>query len=208
MQELALFIDSLDLEKIMFWVRSAGPFEVSGFGKVRKRDFGFEAFHPILLEQKNSVGNTEISANALGRAMYELRDVPGDLNFWWHSHGDGFCYFSDTDRKYLHEFAETNYVVATVFNRMGEHRSCYYQATPHRFFVDDLKLHSQHWVDNETKKTWQSEYVAKTENFEWKKKGKKYRKTLVPHAALAHETAHEAARDQTPDESAIEATHG
>lgn len=94
---MRLTIEPLILSKIMYWVRKAGENEISGFGKIISHEGNPHIIEACLLSQENTPGSTEIDAQSLCRAMYEMRDKEGHLNYWWHSHGTGTAYFSHTD---------------------------------------------------------------------------------------------------------------
>ena len=70
-------------DKVMHWVQSSAPNEVSGFGKVTINDKGeFEINEAYLIEQEVGGAHTDIDAKGLAKLMYESKDEPGQLRWW------------------------------------------------------------------------------------------------------------------------------
>ena len=111
-------------KKIMHFVNKA-DFEVSGFGKVTHTNGVLTVIDVILLKQEGGAAHTDIDPAALGKAMYELRNSPGDLNFWWHSHVKMQAFWSGQDLATIDKIAQNGYCVATVFNQKNEHKSAF-----------------------------------------------------------------------------------
>lgn len=113
-------------DKIMHFVNKA-DFEVSGFGKV-EWDADQQAFRVLdacLLKQEGGMAHTDIDPTALSRAMYLLRNTPGHLNYWWHSHVDMPVFWSGTDMDTIRTLGRNGFIVASVFNKKDEVRSAF-----------------------------------------------------------------------------------
>lgn len=123
-EKFEIVIPHMVYAKIMHWIRTAGDYEVSGFGKVIRDGTQFRVVDTHLVKQECSMGGTHLDAQALNALDYEMRDLPGDFNFWWHSHHSMSAFFSHTDNTTIREIGANGWVLAVVFNRFGE-----YQAT-------------------------------------------------------------------------------
>lgn len=115
-------------DKVMHWVQSSAPNEVSGFGKVTINDKGeFEINEAYLIEQEVGGAHTDIDAKGLAKLMYESKDEPGQLRWWWHSHANMQVFWSGQDKATIEELGKQGWIIATVFNVKHEYRSavCY-----------------------------------------------------------------------------------
>lgn len=172
-----LVIDRNVYHKIMHWVAKATG-EISGLGKVEMLpNGGFKVTSAMLLKQENSAASTELDAKAVGKAMYELREAPGHLNFWWHSHVDMAAFWSDTDMTTIQEFAgaggHEGFCLATVFNKRGENQSAFCLNTklgemPMKFLADNIPMQVVTYFPKATFEEWDKEY---DKNCETKKTG-------------------------------------
>ena len=165
-ENLLVSIDSKVYRKIMHWVNSS-DFEVSGFGKVELEDGIFNVTSAVLLKQENSSGSTEIEDAALAKALYELRNEPGHMNFWWHSHVDMAVFWSTTDMKAIETIGKNGWVLATVFNKAEETRSLYYQKGTDflpSITVDDIATRVSFNSSKEETEEWTEEYNDKVTN--------------------------------------------
>ena len=165
MNDIQLVIPSFDYAKIMHWVNKS-TYEVSGFGKLEETDGIFYVTSTVLLEQENSMADTEIDAKALSKAMFELRDKPGKFKFWWHSHVDMPVFWSKTDLDAIHSIGGNGWVLATVFNKAKEHKTMYYQKKTDShpaIRIDDIVTHIDEPTYNE-EESWDKEYSAKVKN--------------------------------------------
>lgn len=106
-------------QKIMYWVNKAS-FEVSGFGKCVVVDGNVVVIDCHLLKQEGGAAHTDIDATALSKLMFELKDTPGELRFWWHSHVNMPTFMSSQDKETLNELGEAGWAVAAVFNKKAE----------------------------------------------------------------------------------------
>jgi len=166
---MSLRILSTSHSKIEYWVNNSSG-EVSGLGKVREIDGQLVVTDVILLEQVNSSAETELCDKAIGKAMYELRNTEGHLNFWWHSHVNMSCFWSGTDHSAIKQLGKHGWVIATVFNKKEEYRTAYYQKGDGfipEIFVDDLETSFGDIVSIEQEKEWQKELddKCKTKKF-------------------------------------------
>lgn len=158
-------------QKVMFWTHRAKFKEVSGLGKiVVDREAGtLRVVSAMLLPQVNHSAHTEIDAAAVCKAMYALRDEPGDLNWWWHSHVQMPVFWSGTDKDTIKEWGDNGWVLATVFNQKGEYRSAYYSKDGMRtplgvqpLFLDELPTEFGQISVN---KDWEQSYLDNVENY-------------------------------------------
>lgn len=121
-----IVIDNEVYEKIMHWVNKSRN-EVSGLGTiVIEKDSTIRVISAMLLPQTNHATHTEITAEGVNKAMFALKDSPGELKFWWHSHVMMPVFWSGTDHATIKEFGAHDYILATVFNQKKEMRSAYY----------------------------------------------------------------------------------
>lgn len=110
-------------DKVMHWVESC-PNEVSGFGRVQVLENGdFYITDAYLIEQEVGAAHTDIDAKALAKLMYESREAPGQLRWWWHSHVNMPVFWSGTDTATIKELGGQGWIAATVFNKKHEYRS-------------------------------------------------------------------------------------
>ena len=136
---VSLEIDEQVYKKIMYWVNKSN-FEVSGLGKIAfdPKDNSMRVIDAVLIEQENGSISTEISAAAVGKAMFLLKDTPGDLRFWWHSHVNMEVFWSGTDMATIKQLAMGGWFVSTVFNKKNEMKSAYSQSSPVRLVLEDI----------------------------------------------------------------------
>lgn len=158
-------IEPRAIAKIMHWVKKAAPNEVSGMGKVMILAGSPHVIDAFMAQQENGPGHTEIDSKAMARLMYETKDMPGHLNFWWHSHGNGMTFFSKTDEDTIQEFGKRGWVIATCFNSKGEHHSGYYFKDPEPLYGRTI-LETQAKLLTDETKIWDEEY---DKNFRVKK---------------------------------------
>lgn len=138
--EMRIQIDFMTYWKIQHWIDKADFREVQGLGKVVSENGVFKVTSAILLPQKVGATSTEIDAKDVGKAMFFLKDEPGELRFWWHSHVKMPVFWSGTDTDTIQELGDGGWYVCTVFNQRRESRTCLYQKSPN-LFVDGQYLH-------------------------------------------------------------------
>jgi hypothetical protein len=158
-------------QKVMHWVNKS-QFEVSGLGLIKIENDGvLRVVDAMILQQENTQTHTDISANAVNKAMFELRDSDGLLKWWWHSHVKMPVFWSGTDTTTMHEFGVQEYIIATVFNQKNEMRSAYYDGqgciTPwgaQPLFVDDLETKVDQAIDKSLIELWDKQYADNVKN--------------------------------------------
>lgn len=156
-------IDREVYEKIMHWIDKA-PGEVSGLGKVELQDGVFMVTSAILLEQENTSVTTDIDGAAVAKAMYELKDEPGKLNWWWHSHVNMDVFWSGTDVETIHELGKHGWFTATVLNKRRDMKSAYYQKGNGFFpevFVEHVNTSIIYMAEDDKFAEWDAEYEKK-----------------------------------------------
>lgn len=158
-------------DKVMHWVTSSTG-EVSGFGKVQVLDNGdFYIAEAYLIEQEVGATHTDIDASSLSKLMYESRETPGQLRWWWHSHVNMQVFWSGTDTATINQLGGQGWITATVFNKKHEYRSaiCYQTevktpwGTKANLQLDDnvtLEIESTRYTQ-ETIDAWNNELKAK-----------------------------------------------
>lgn len=150
-------------DKIMFWVHKS-PVEVSGMGKVQFIDGLPVVTEAYLVEQENSASDTELDGQALAKLMFQTKDDAGHLNFWWHSHVNMGVFWSATDWQAIKQLGSKGWVVATVFNKKAEQRTCIYQGGSDIFppiLSDEIDLEIYSPASQELHAIWEAEYTAK-----------------------------------------------
>lgn len=121
---MKIWIPRLEYQKVMHWVQRA-PNEVSGFGLCSwNRELASVVIHRAFLsKQESGSATTELDATALSQLMYQTRDEPGELQWWWHSHANMATFWSNTDSDTIQTVAANGWLAATVFNKRGENLS-------------------------------------------------------------------------------------
>ena len=167
--EMTVEIDGEVYQKIMHWIQKASG-EVSGLGKVQMINGIMKVTSAILIDQKNTGASTETTAAAIGKAMFELKDEPGHLNFWWHSHVDFDVFWSGTDMDTIQELGKHGWFLSTVLNKKEELKTAYYQKGTGfipKVFVDDIPTSIAYEIDAEKIEKWDKEFDDKVEEFSY-----------------------------------------
>jgi hypothetical protein len=147
--------------KIMHWVDKAVG-EVSGLGKIQVAENGdLIVTSAILVEQQNTAASTDLDPGAVAKAMFELKDTPGELRFWWHSHVNMAVFWSGTDTATMQTLGAHGWFLSTVFNKKREMRSAIFQQKPFRLFVDNLNTQIEVISPAYDVNTWDSEFQEK-----------------------------------------------
>lgn len=144
-------------QKIMYYVHKS-KVEISGLGMVEKRADGFHIIDTILLPQKNGATSTDIEPADVCKAMYELRNSPGTLQFWWHSHVNMDVFWSGTDRTTMTALAEAGWFISTVFNKKDEMRTAFNLGLPFAIMIDNVETEVLRVLDAEKVTAWDAEY--------------------------------------------------
>jgi hypothetical protein len=159
---------SLEIEegvynKVQYWIDKTDV-EVSGLGRIiyDAERHVWRVVSAYLVEQVNSASDTELNAEAIGRLMFETKDDPGQLNWWWHSHHNMGVFWSSTDLAAIEELGEHGFFVATVFNKRRESLSCVYQNVPFRMFSNELDFEIV-YTDSPIHKEWDDEFDEKVQ---------------------------------------------
>lgn len=153
------------MNKIMYWMELAAPKECSGFGSVEwdAEAKQFKVVDAIVLDDGKSSAYTEISEEALGRAMCQLRHK-NSVRWWWHSHVNMGAFWSSTDRSTIIELGQKGWQLATVFNLKRDLRTALCTrvevlGNPHDIFVDEIPTTVMHTIPNELMAQWKSEFA-------------------------------------------------
>jgi hypothetical protein len=161
----SLEIEHSVYDKIQYWIDKTN-IEVSGLGRVV-----YDAEHHVwrvvsayLVDQVNSAADTTLDAEAIGRLMFETKDDPGQLNWWWHSHHDMDVFWSSTDIAAIEELGQHGFFTATVFNKRRQSLSCAYQNVPFRMFSNELDFEV---LSRTANKEWDDEFDEKVKEKVW-----------------------------------------
>lgn len=169
---MRVVIDEDVYRKVMFWVDRARSQEVSGLGNVvvDEKNGVMRVVSAMLLPQKNQATHTEIDADAVAKAMFQNKDSPGELKWWWHSHVQMGVFWSGTDTTTIREWGDNGWVLATVFNQKREIRSAFYskdgQRTPlgsTALFLDEIKTEIVGQTINSEE--WEKSYLDNVVNY-------------------------------------------
>ena len=170
----SLEIEHSVYDKIQYWIDKTN-IEVSGLGRIvyDAENHVWRVVSAYLVDQVNSAADTTLDAEAIGRLMFETKDDPGQLNWWWHSHHDMDVFWSSTDIAAIEELGEHGFFTATVFNKKRESLSCAYQNVPFRMFSNELDFEV---LGRAANKEWDEEFDEKVKEKVWvpgpvKKKG-------------------------------------
>lgn len=153
-------------DKVMHWVNK-GSIEVSGFGKVifDEENLRFTVVDAYLLDQEGGSAHTDIDETALGRLMYQTKDVEGDLRWWWHSHVKMPVFWSGIDTDTIKTYGANGWLLATVFNQKYEMRS----AVGHRVLsilgvevqvIDNIETEITRYIDPRLEQEWDELYTT------------------------------------------------
>lgn len=167
LQEMRLEVPEHVWRKIMYWVDKADQ-EVSGFGSLEwiESENKFIVKDAIILKQTVTSASTEIDSNAIGKAMFELRNEPNGMKWHWHSHVNMSVFWSSDDRKLISDLATGGWIVATVVNRKRESKTAFscvqnILGCDHEIFIDDLKAKVTTLVDKNLEASWDKEFSDK-----------------------------------------------
>lgn len=167
---MTVSIDEPVWQKINYWVQKATG-EVSGLGKIVVTDGVYRVVDAILVNQENASASTELDPASVAKAMYELRETPGHLNFWWHSHVNMDVFWSGTDIDTIREIGRHGWVVSTVFNKAREFLSSIYikstEVLP-EVFLNNVETKIQSYLPAGVTEAWDKEYDAKCKSYVWK----------------------------------------
>lgn len=171
-----LVLSDKAFQKIMYWVKKATG-EISGLGTVEVKDGKFYILDAFLLPQKNGAAHTDIEAEDVCTMMYERRNDPGQINFWWHSHVNMSAFWSGTDTDTMDKLAAGGWFVSTVFNKRSETRSALTMVNKSEIefegeankirvkkdgsvylFIDDLPTRIERYLDKEFMEALDKEY--------------------------------------------------
>ena len=165
-KDYTIHIDYMVYQKIMRWVDKAVG-EVSGLGKltIDKDSKIITINSAILLKQENTAASTEIDPSAINKAMFELRNEEGHLNFWWHSHVNMDVFWSSTDIETIKQIGDQGFVVSTVFNKKREVLSSLYRKGDDLFpatFIDNIETQVlENTLPSDLVESWDKDFEEK-----------------------------------------------
>lgn len=159
-----VIIDNIAYRRIMHWINKSSH-EVSGLGLLSIEPNGvFRVSHVMLVPQANTGTSTDIEAEDAAKLLYQCRDMPGELRFWWHSHVDMNVFWSGTDMDTIRKLGEAGWFLSTVFNKKREMRTAFYSVagteTPwgkFPLFQDELETKVEPFIEPNVER-WDAEY--------------------------------------------------
>lgn len=167
MLDLEIKLDDIVYQEVMHYVNKSN-FEVSGLGKVVVEKDGdstiLRVTKVVILPQENTSVHTEIDPASIGKAEYDLRNEPGELRWWWHSHVKMETFWSNEDLNTIAELSQHDWFAATVFNQEEDMRSAYAQAAPLRFMMDEVLTYSASRIPKELTDKWDAQYAKNVKN--------------------------------------------
>lgn len=146
--------------KLMWWVAKAGHSECSGLGKTVFEDGKIKVVDAWMVKQRNSSGTTDMDEDAIGTLLYEKREAPGVMNFWWHSHANMGVFWSGTDREQINKIAANGFCLAIVFNNKKETLACVAFGQPIPMYVNGVQVTVEEPYDQNIIDLWNAEYEA------------------------------------------------
>jgi len=162
--ETHIVIENTVYQKIMHWINKS-EYEVSGLGKIIYSKGRIQVIEAMLLPQKNGSTHTDIEGADVGKAMFLLKDSPGDLRWWWHSHVDMPVFWSGTDKDTIDKISQGGWFVSTVFNKRNEMRSCLNMVSPLPLgMMDDIPTRPIQFIDDKLIKAWDEDYEKNVTN--------------------------------------------
>lgn len=156
---MKVIYDTFAYRKIMHWVMEAKTDEISGFGTVKREGDIFYVLDAMLLPQRNGAGHTDIEGTDVARTEYLLRNKPGEVRLWWHSHVKMDVFWSGTDMATIKLLGQGGWFLNTVFNQRWENRTALYIGGDNKFFLDDLDTsHNLLTIDPALTVQWNEEF--------------------------------------------------
>lgn len=168
MNNLEVVIDPVVLAKVSTWVDECDV-EVSGLGKVQvehgpKGLVTLKITEAYIVEQDCDSYSTTMREEALARLQYEVKDVPGELLWWWHSHVNMGVFWSGTDLQMFEGYTgpKGSWLCGTVFNKKGERRSALMARTEFGAgaFIDQIPTYEGSVVSQEVIDGWREDIKA------------------------------------------------
>jgi hypothetical protein len=157
-------IDYLVHQKVMHWVLNTDK-EISGLGKIIREGEMFRIIDAILLPQRNTQSTTDIEPEDVGKAMFELRETPGELRWWWHSHVNMGTFWSGTDDDTMEKLSTPGWFIHSVFNKQWNVRTAFQMGKPFGYRIDEIPLNVNHPnISAEIKAQWDEEVKKNVTN--------------------------------------------
>jgi hypothetical protein len=118
------------------------PAEIAGLGYVTPHPKGFLIRDIFILPQRVTDSDAELDPEALFAFLARFAAEGGDpssLQCWWHSHGDGEVYWSETDLETIERFPGSR-VISIVGNQRGTLLCRLDLFAPRRERLEDIPL--------------------------------------------------------------------
>lgn len=157
-------IDYLVHQKIMHWVQNTDK-EISGLGKIINDNGKLKVIEAMLLPQRNTASSTDIEPEDVGKAMFELKDTPGELRWWWHSHVNMGVFWSGTDDDTMEKLSTPGWFVHSVFNKQWQVRTAIQYGKPFPYRIDEIPLLVNHPnISADLRAVWDQEVIKNVTN--------------------------------------------
>lgn len=157
-------ISRMALEKIRYFVNKDDK-ECSGMGMTRVDGDTIYVDDVMMLKQKNGAVHTDIDPDAVNALAFKMKDSPGELNFWWHSHVNMSVFWSGQDKDTIKQLAQHGMCVAAVFNKKHEIRTAVaakvelpFSKSPEIIMWDELQMLVLPNIPDELKAAWDKEH--------------------------------------------------
>lgn len=180
--DLQVIIPDATYQKVMYFVRKTN-FEISGFAHVvfdpEKKTL--TVGEPYLCKQENHATETEMDAQSINKAQFEMFQRGEQLRWWWHSHVNMGVFWSGTDMSTIEDLGGNGWILATVFNKKAEMKSAllttYESASKSKtvtglmgetesettqtakLFIDDIPTVVERYLNLEEQNRWDAEYT-------------------------------------------------
>ena len=136
-----IFIAAPAFKRLALYIELC-PFEVSGLGTVEPIGRDLLVTEVFLIRQRASDSDTELDPQAVGDHLLETVQKGGDptaLRLWWHSHGGGPIFWSETDEETIAAL-QIDQLVSIVGNKRREFGCRLDRFMPQRLTVEGLPL--------------------------------------------------------------------
>lgn len=150
-------------KKIMYFV-DISDVEVSMMGKVTKSGDEFTIRSVHIADQLNHGTETEMQPEAIGKLLYETRELEGELNCWIHSHVNMGVSRSGTDYATGRQIGANGYCLALIFNKRRDVSCAYYQGESEflpALEIDSIKVTMQNELTEAEISEWTAEFKSK-----------------------------------------------
>jgi len=161
-----IMMDPAAYDRMFAYARAASG-EITGFGTVEERNGDFFISEVYIMPQVAGGAHVRIDGHDMLDFQRWCREdgSPGRIEkarFWWHSHVDFGVFRSHTDEGTCDLLQSMMpYLICTVVNKRGEHRTSFHQSGPVPITLDFLKLERAYY----SKAALESEVAAEVKEY-------------------------------------------